>query len=327
MNDCEKYEALCSAMMDNALTVQEKEELDAHLAACPSCRAYLEDLREMNTLWKELEVPVSKELHEKMMEVIETEVQKTIVQTPQKERRRPPVFTMLAAAAACVMLAVSGQLTGLFGQMSAVPLQNAAQRNVPPTAEVMTPPPAVHKPAQAEEPPKQQAAQAPETIEPQSEPAEPQKPVEELPEPPQTEQSLPEEPAVQEDVPQVIHEEPSEDTVAVQQASSGKMTRGAAEQPAVATYTASGLPEELRQMQFARCYDVTGGTELPVLDAMTLLVTADGVSYYSVENNESKIGQVQEELKKSGYTLTLNETSGVSIQRSAKMILLIVYMA
>lgn len=322
MNDCEKYEALCSAMLDNALTVQEKEELDAHLAMCPSCRAYLEDLREMSALWKELEIPVPEDLHEKMMGAIEAEVQKTIVQTPQKELRRPPVFTMLAAAAACVMLAVSGQLTGLFGQMSAVPLQNAAQRNTPATAEV-TPPPAVHKPVQAEAPPKQQEP----TIKPQPEPTEPQKPAEEPPEPPAAEQSVPEEPVVQEDVPQVISEEPTEDTVAVQQASSGKMVRGAAEQPAVATYTASGLPEELRQMQFARCYDVTGGTELPVLDAMTLLVAADGVSYYSVENNESKIGQVQEELKKSGYTLTLNETSGISIQRSAKAILLIVYMA
>ena len=65
MNDCEKYEALCSAMLDNALTVQEKEELDAHLAVCPSCRAYLEDLQEMRALWKELEIPVPEELHEK----------------------------------------------------------------------------------------------------------------------------------------------------------------------------------------------------------------------------------------------------------------------
>ena len=330
MNDCEKYEALCSAMLDNALTVQEKEELDAHLAVCPSCRAYLEDLQEMRALWKELEIPVPKELHEKMMGAIEAEVQKTIVQTPQKERRRPPVFTMLAAAAACVMLAVSGQLTGLFGQMSAVPLQNAAQRNAPVTAEV-TPAPAVHKPAPVPVPeaPKQQAVLEPEpAAEPQAEPSAPPKPAEQQPEEsPAAEQSVPEQPVVQQDVPQVISEEPVEEPIDVPQEPSEKMMRGAAEQPTVAAYTLSGLPEELRQMQFARCYDVTGGTELPVLDAMTLLVAADGISYYSVENNESKIGQVQEELKKSGYTLTLNETSGVSIQRSAKTILLIVYMA
>lgn len=335
MNDCEKYEALCSAALDNALTVQEKEELDAHLAVCPSCRAYFEDLREMQALWKELEVPVPKDLHEKMMGAIEAEVQKTIVQTPQKERRRPPVFTMLAAAAACVMLAVSGQLTGLFGQMSAVPLQSTAKRDIPATAEVIAPPqPTAQEPLQSEKAPEQPdvktAKPEPKVVEQQPDTDEANKPVEEK----QPEQPAPEPEqrltasVSPENVPQVTSEEPMtvQNEAVGQQTPPGKMVREV-EPPVAVAYAATGLPEELCQMQFARCYDVTGGTELPVLDAMTLLVTADGVSYYSVENNESKIGQVQEELKKSGYTLTLNETSGVSIQRSAKTILLIVYAA
>lgn len=89
--NCERYEALCSAAIDNALTKQEQKELDAHLAECPSCRAYLEELRTMRSLWKELETPMPPALHEKIMSEIEAEVQKTIVQTPQKHRRRPPV--------------------------------------------------------------------------------------------------------------------------------------------------------------------------------------------------------------------------------------------
>ena len=78
-NPCEYYEELCSAAIDHALTPAEQKELDAHLAACPSCRAYLEELREMQKLWKELEVPMPTALHEKIMGEIEAEVQKTIV--------------------------------------------------------------------------------------------------------------------------------------------------------------------------------------------------------------------------------------------------------
>ena len=298
MNDCEKYEELCSAALDNALTAHEKEELDAHLAVCPSCREYLEDLKEMRALWKELEVPVPKDLHEKMMGAIEAEVAKTIVQMPQKERGRPPVFTMLAAAAACVMLAVSGELTGLFGQMSVVPIQSTDKREVPSTADAAIPQTTLQKPAQNEQKPEQ----------PEIKPV--PKEAEEMP---------------PENVPQVANEAPvAVEGEAPPENPSGKMVREV-EPPVAVAYAAPGLPEELGQMQFARCYDVTGGAELPVLDDMTLLVTADGISYYSVENNESKIGQVQQELKKSGYTLTLNEASGVSIQRSAKTILLIVH--
>ena len=330
MNDCEKYEELCSAALDNALTAHEKEELDAHLAVCPSCREYLEDLKEMRALWKELEVPVPKDLHEKMMGAIEAEVAKTIVQMPQKERGRPPVFTMLAAAAACVMLAVSGELTGLFGQMSVVPIQGTDKREVPSAADAAIPQTTLQKPAQneqkSEQPEVKKPEPEPEIVEQQAKPDEAKKPKEkqtEQPEikpvPKETEEMPPE------NVPQVANEAPvAVEGEAPPENPSGKMVREV-EPPVAVAYAAPGLPEELGQMQFARCYDVTGGTELPVLDDMTLLVTADGISYYSVENNESKIGQVQQELKKSGYTLTLNEASGVSIQRSAKTILLIVH--
>lgn len=332
MNDCERYEALCSAALDNALTIQEKEELDAHLSACPSCRAYLEDLQEMRALWKELEVPVPKELHEKMMGAIEAEVQKTIVQTPQKERHRPPVFTMLAAAAACVMLAVSGQLTGLFGQMSEVPLQTTTKKDIPSTADttVLQPTGAL----QSGQPPQQAEVEKPkEQPEPEPQPkiVKQQYETDEVKEPKEKQSEQPKansRPGITEEiVPQPTNEGiMTADVEAPQQELPGKMVRDI-EPPAAVTYAVAGLPDELGQMQFARCYDVTGGTELPVLDDMTLLVATDGISYYSVENNESKIGQVQQELKKSGYTLTLNETSGVSIQRSAKAILLIVHTA
>lgn len=332
MNNCEKYEELCSAELDNALTAEEKQELDAHLAVCPSCRAYLEDLRDMRSLWKELEVPVPKDLHEKMMGAIEAEVQKTIVQTPQKDYRRPPVFTMLAAAAACVMLAVSGHLTGLFGQMYAMPIKNTAKEFLPATAEVPNTNMETLQPVQ------QQSEKTDKQSEPKTEElyVEKEKPEQKLERSEQPEvKEKPEPKAVQKATPQAPSEQPAGTENDVQNvpmvASEGELPQAAGSMgrnaPAsVEPYAATAsVPAELSQMQFARCYDVKGGTELPVLDDMTLLVTQDGISYYSVENNESKIVQVQQELMKNGFELSLNEVSGISIQRSAKTVLLIVH--
>ncbi len=342
MSNCEKYEELCSAALDHALTPEEKQELDAHLAICPSCRAYFEDLREMRALWKGLEVPVPKELHEKMMGAIEAEVQKTIVQTPQKHHRRPPVFTMLAAAAACVMLAVSGDLTGLFGQVSTMPLKPASKDPLPSTAEVQPPAPKSTEPQPFEQPveqekepvqkPEQEPAQRIVPKETQKTPEqvtgktqeEPQDAAHEKlePEPPKAEhkQLLQEKPEQPQEPPADGAQVPMR--IAEDEMAPGSMGRAAAPPPEAAT---TGVPTELSQMQFARCYDVTGGKELPILDDMTLLVSQDGVSYYSVENNESKIVQVQQELMKHGFEMTLNEVSGISIQRTAKTVLLIVH--
>ena len=62
---CARYEELCSAAVDHALTEQEQKELDAHLAECPACRAYLEELRVMRELWKGLEAHPSLALEPK----------------------------------------------------------------------------------------------------------------------------------------------------------------------------------------------------------------------------------------------------------------------
>lgn len=332
MSNCEKYEELCSAELDHALTSEEKQELDAHLAVCPSCCAYLADLREMRSLWKELEVPVPKDLHEKMMGAIEAEVQKTIVQIPQKHYRRPPVFTMLAAAAACVMLAVSGDLTGLFGQVSSMPLRPVTKEALPSTAEVQKPEPEqpdekqLQEPIKEKERPEQQISPKQFVELPEQDMEQPENTVkQDAPKPPKPDEKQIE----QETLDQI--QEPQMDTAQVPMSIavedeipqvSGKMVGGVVPP---AEPAALGVPAELSQMQFARCYDITGGTELPILDDMTLLVTQEEVSYYSVENNESKIVQVQQELMKHGFEMTLNEVSGISIQRTAKTVLLIVH--
>ena len=93
---------------------------------------------------------------------------------------------------------------------------------------------------------------------------------------------------------------------------------------------ASNVPQEVAQMSFSRCYDVTpadGGTSegLPVIDGMALIIEQDGVAYYSVEDNESKMEKVRQALEKNGYMVTLNQSSGLTTtQRDDAQILLMV---
>ena len=83
-------------------------------------------------------------------------------------------------------------------------------------------------------------------------------------------------------------------------------------------------------MSFSRCYDVTPadsgtGEGLAVMDGMALIIEQDGVAYYSVEDNESKMEKVRQALEKNGYTVTFNQSSGLTTtQRDDAQILLMV---
>lgn len=125
MPDCTYFEELCSVSLDGELTRMEKRALEEHLAVCPACAAYLEDLKMIRGIWDELKMPLPEELHESIMQGIVDEVGKTTVPT-EKNRRRPPVFTMLAAAVACVMLVMSGTVGELVAKFNASSTTSAA---------------------------------------------------------------------------------------------------------------------------------------------------------------------------------------------------------
>ena len=57
---------------------------------------------------------------------------------------------------------------------------------------------------------------------------------------------------------------------------------------------------------------------------LSLIIAEDNTAYYCVENNESKIEKVLQELEKNGYTTALNQSSGIPTQRDAKLVLLLV---
>lgn len=111
MPDCEYFEELCSASLDGELTRAQKRELDKHLAECPTCAAWLEDLKFMRTAWGDIKAPLPEELHEKIM----GHITDTLPAPAPPRKHTPPVFTIIAAAAACVLLALSGAFGDLFG--------------------------------------------------------------------------------------------------------------------------------------------------------------------------------------------------------------------
>lgn len=113
MHDCQYYEALCSQSIDDELTQQERVELEAHLAVCPACVHYAAQLRQVQQQLAAESITPPSSLHEDIMQKVMLEAQKTSKEKPA-QKRIFPVFTMLAAAAAAVMLVVSGTMGDLF---------------------------------------------------------------------------------------------------------------------------------------------------------------------------------------------------------------------
>ena len=104
--DCDKYMELLSARLDGALTEEEEQELEEHLAACPDCRAVGAQLSALQGAFPELEEDAPPEgFTQGVMDRIRA------LETPKVIPlwKRPQVRT-LAGLAACLVLAV-----GVYG--------------------------------------------------------------------------------------------------------------------------------------------------------------------------------------------------------------------
>ncbi len=108
MMDCSKYEAYCSAYLDNELTADEQAILLGHISNCAHCAAYLEHLRTLRSRLSYETVLLPKALHDTVMDAVLKEAQATVV--PLEKRRHFPVFSMLAAAVIVVLLVTTGKL-------------------------------------------------------------------------------------------------------------------------------------------------------------------------------------------------------------------------
>jgi RNA polymerase sigma-70 factor (ECF subfamily) len=98
-----------SSEHDGELTEKiRKQQLASHLKSCPACRDYQAFLKQLTAHVSQGKL-VSEDLHENAMEVVMEDIrQRTVQYTGPKHH--VPVFTLIGAAAAVVILVLSGSL-------------------------------------------------------------------------------------------------------------------------------------------------------------------------------------------------------------------------
>ena len=97
---CQHYYELISQRLDGELTWEEEQELESHLADCPSCRALAEQLSGLHEDFSALEeIPAPEGFVQGVMDRIRMEETKKVIPL-----YRRPQFKAGAGLAACLVL-------------------------------------------------------------------------------------------------------------------------------------------------------------------------------------------------------------------------------
>jgi len=104
MADCDKYIELISAALDGACSPAERTELEAHLAACPQCKAFYDDLKTIHDTLSTLPaMDPPADLKDRVMAAIEAD---NVVPLPVK--KKPIPWRRWGATAAAALLVAIG---------------------------------------------------------------------------------------------------------------------------------------------------------------------------------------------------------------------------
>lgn len=104
MISCERAWELLSQQLDEPLSPQEKQELEEHLAACPSCRKDKEELEQLDQALRHLgEIQAPADFTQRVMGQIQQETQQKPKIIPLWRR---PQVRALAGLAACALLCI-----------------------------------------------------------------------------------------------------------------------------------------------------------------------------------------------------------------------------
>lgn len=102
MISCERAWELLSQQLDEPLSPQEKQELEEHLAACPSCRRDKEDLEQLDQALRNLgEIQAPAGFTQRVMAQVQQQAQSKPKAAPLWRR---PQVRALAGLAACALL-------------------------------------------------------------------------------------------------------------------------------------------------------------------------------------------------------------------------------
>lgn len=93
-----EHTALLDAFVDGQLTAEEMTEVQAHLAECPDCRAYVDDALTIRASFPTEEEPA-------LPEGFAGRVMQAVAKAPQSRPKKQP-WGRLAAAAACLALVI-----------------------------------------------------------------------------------------------------------------------------------------------------------------------------------------------------------------------------
>ena len=104
MISCERAWELLSQQLDEPLSPQEKQELEEHLAACPSCRKDKEELELLDQALRNLgEIQAPADFTQRVMAQMQQQTQSKPKVIPLWRR---PQVRALAGLAACALLCI-----------------------------------------------------------------------------------------------------------------------------------------------------------------------------------------------------------------------------
>ena len=313
MPNCEKYRELCSASIDSELSLEEKRELSEHLSECPACAAYLDDLREMRNAWDDFKQPLPDDMHEHIMQAVLKEAQK-----PTKKHF--PVFTTLAAAAACVMLVLSGAIGDIMSMTS----NNSDKNNsAKPTGKL------VMEDTKEDETPYVEPEQT-EPVQPEKEEQTEQYLQSEQVEPvqPRTVEPKQEQQQTEEVTPKITEQPQTEQPQQKEQKTNNVAPATFSINPEVKKNTAESqsveIPSGLQTSSFAFCFVAVGSGDLPVIENAEFIEKNNNIYYFKVTGAISDFDTTIKELQEKGFETTMREDLGVKIDANASNGLLVV---
>ena len=104
---CKEYEARINALIDDELNATERIEVLEHIAQCPACKAYWEDLLSMRDVLRGQECSAPVGFSDAVMARVRVTAQD---KAPEKNVLRFPQWKRFAALAACCAVVVLGVL-------------------------------------------------------------------------------------------------------------------------------------------------------------------------------------------------------------------------
>ena len=109
MTHCDEYQALISPWLDGALPEEEADAVREHLAVCPDCQRYYDDLMAIRDDFPSVEeTAVPEGFADGVMAAVRAD------KAAHRRRRRRSLLPVAACAAVVVLLGSGGYLSGMF---------------------------------------------------------------------------------------------------------------------------------------------------------------------------------------------------------------------